>query len=344
MSLRNLVRGLRRSYARAVVAFLVLVTVPSLLPGCVAGSRPVEVSYGPLGPVELSSSEAASLAGRIDSLAPSAPTDHDSAAWPLSIVLPDGWRRQMTTVWPLVATVDGEARGDPAACGALAQIVRPTLLTEHSLADAILSCDSVGLVAGDVSGLDRELTADERESLAAALAGAPAEDPGNAMGTPPYPAYRMTLTWHEASAPAVWSGNGCLTLATKGVFGDLAWRDIDDRAWLVCSTLLPAPAPEEGVGLAKLFGATADVVASGGDLGQPIVCGSSHAAGLVRFLLQGEPSTDPIPAGDPVTVTFAGGSGEWRVSVYDEGFAFERCYYSFPGLKRILLTTMNAGY
>ncbi len=344
MTYRDSPRTQVRGHAGTATLLLLPVMIFCLLLSGCGRSRPSQVSYGPFGPVELSAAQAASLAEKLDSLAPSSGGEIDPAAWPLSITLVDGKSEKKVAVWPLVMIVDGEPKGDPGASADLAESVRAAVLGDGGLAGAIESCGSVTLVAGDVGGLQRELTAEERSRLAEAFAGSPAIDPGGAMGSPPYPAYQVTLDWQGAAAQAAWSGNGWFTLKTGGVFGDLAWQDADSRGWETCSALLPAPAADQAAGLVKLFAATGDVVASGGDLGQPVVCGASRAAGIVRLLLKGEPTVSPTPVGDPVTLTFIGPTAEWDVSIYDDGLAFEGRYYSHPGIKRVLLTTMSAGY
>jgi hypothetical protein len=85
------------------------------------------------------------------------------------------------------------------------------------------------------------------------------------------------------------------------------------------------------------------MLADGGDLGQPVVCGDWKVPILTRLLQKGQASSDSLPAEDPVVVIFSDENNEWKVYLYENGFLFEEQFYCLNNIKQTFLTTMNAG-
>jgi uncharacterized protein YejL (UPF0352 family) len=302
-----------------------------------------QVTYGPFGPVKLTADLSKTLMASVEAMPPAASGSADSTAWPLEITFSSRSEVTVVTVWPEVTIRDGQPRGTTTDARALAESVRAEFAAGLDLPGAMRGCDRLHLGAMDETALELSLATAQRETLAQALTGLALEDPANGLGGAPYPGYTLTLTWREVPATIDFTGREYLTLWSKGVFDRLTWRDPETRAWNLCATLLPAPPPEQRTGLNKLFSATASVVASGGNLGQPVTCSGSRVPTLVRILLKGQAATGPAPTGVPITVTFSDGQSTWKVSLYPNGFVFEGQYYLLDGIERTLLTTMNAG-
>lgn len=336
----NSARG--RAQVLALVLFASLVTL-CVGPGCRHPQVTATVTYGPVGPVNLSATVATALVDSIVALSPAASGDHDPTAWPLEIRFSPGGSFAVVVVWPEVIVVDGGPRGMGDNARALADAVRTEFLAGLSLPDALLACEAVDLEAGDEPALHLSLSGPQREGLGRAVAGLSLRDPDSGLGGAPYPGYSVTLAWSDIPVAMNWTGREYITLWSRGVLDALSWHDPEANAWQACLTLLPPPPPEERQGLAKLFAATADVRASGGNLGQPVVSGAWKAPILVRILQEGQASADPAPPAEPITVIFADGEHEWKVYLYQDGFLFEKQYYRLDGAERTFLSTMSAG-
>jgi len=316
----------------------------SAFTGCQPRAVTATVSYGPLGPVELPPGRVKMLLADIPTFGPASSGNHNPDAWPLEIRFSPGGKFSTIVAWPEVIVIDGQPRGTSDDSRVLADSLRQELLVGLSFPEAVDTCDMVRLTANDEPGLGLSLGAGQRETIGSLIQELSLKDPDSGYGGAPYPDYVLTLAWGGIPVRVEWTGREYVTLWSTGVYRALTWHDPEGKVWQACLSLLPPPSPDERQGLAKLFATTtAEVRASGGNLGQPVACGAWRVPILVRLLQNGQASSDTVPSGESVTVTFADTDHEWEVYLYEDGFLFEEQYYRLDDAEQTFLTTMNAG-
>ena len=336
-----------------LVSTLILLSLLLLLQGVLAACQPrtvtATINYGPFGPIELPPDKVEMLMEHLQKLSTASSENLNTEVWPLEIKFSPGDKFSMVAVYPRIIMVDGQPRKDQRPqnhriSDFLTNILLQELLDGWSFPEAFEKCDSVKLASRDEPKLELSLDSEQQKSIGSMLQELSMRNPDSGYGGAAYPDYVLTLDWNGIPESFEWTRREHITLWTEGFLGTrLTWYDPEGKVWQSLLSLLPPPLPDERQGLSKLFVATADVRASGGNLGQPVECGGWRVPLLIRILQEGQPSSDNVPTEEPVSVTFANADNEWKVYLYDNGFIFEEQYYHYDDLKMTFLGTMSAG-
>lgn len=344
------------STSQAKILILVSFILFGFLSGCQPHTVAATISYGPFGPIEITSDKAKVLIEYIATINPDSTAElskdgstdmaYERETWPLEIRFSPGSEILTVSVYPEVVLVDGQSKeGSFGISSYLADILRQEFLAGLNFSEAFRTCDVVKLISRDVPELELSLDDGQKETLGSIIHELEMKKPDSGYGGAPYPDYSLILDWNGISARLDSTAGVFSTLWTEGVYShDLTWYDPDQKIWQYYLSNLPPPAPEKLHGLSKLFAATVEVKAEGGILGAPVMCYEWKAPILIRFLQKGQPSSDDPPAEEePTTVTFVSPDNEWKVYLYENGFLFEDKYYLLDKAAMIFFTTMHAG-
>lgn len=313
--------------------------------GCQSRNFTATINYGPFGPMELPTETVKVLMDRIPTLAIVSSENVNTDVWPLEIEFSPRSKFHKVAIYSNgIAMIDNQPRQFD---NALLSQVRNNfleLLADISFTEVLKKCDTVRLRT-DEPGLELSLDSEKLETIGSLIKELSMEEPYSGYSGAPYPGYILSMDWGGVSTSAVLVGrdNDYIVLSTYGFYKNLSWHDPDGSVWNYCLDLLPPPSYEQRHGITKLFASTNEVRASGGDLGQPIICNPERAPSLIRLLQSGQASSDSVPDEEAVIVSFSNAKNDWKVFLYENGYLFENQYYRLNSIKATFLTSMNAG-
>lgn len=333
------------NYSSIVRLFGILLVLLCLTVGCQSRSVTATINYGPFGPIELPTETVKALMDHIPTLGIVLSEQVNTDVWPLEIEFSPRSKFHKVTIYSNgIAMIDNQPRQFDNAL--LTQVRKDflELLADTSFTEALMKCDTVKLRT-DEPGLELSLDSEKRETIGSLIKELSMEEPYSGYSGAPYPGYILSMDWRGVSTSAVLVGreSDYIVLSTYGFYRHLSWHDPDGSVWNCCFDLLPPPSYEQRQGITKLFASTNEVRASGGDLGQPIICNPERTPSLIRLLQSGQASSDSVPDGESVIVTFTNDKNEWKVFLYENGYLFENQYYRLNNIKATFLTSMNAG-
>jgi hypothetical protein len=250
---------------------------------------------------------------------------------------PPYWKLTAAAGAAITVTMDGVERGGKwytGPVGAAAAVIRDFTHDPARVREVVKQADGATVAILDLPGVERALSAAERDELAAALGGATMagyyEPPQPLEG--PFPRYAIRLKgagWETAVHPA---GRGFVKIgrlgrsgwpaaATMSCSADLAGRLV---AWL------PVPAAKRGE-VAYLYRADTLTISSGG----PPADLTRWKATVVRHLLGLLPPGYERPGPSSFTLTFTVQGLPETVTVTAEGFTYGALRVKRQGLRAI---------